>query len=208
MVKIFNRRFAAALLSVAMAAILLAGFGTPAWAAGEDVTATVTIQFYGEDAESWSVTNPPPKYGYPALPPNGYFNSTVVMTADRPSVLDASLTAFEEMGIIGDTFVSEWDVYAHENNTLEWRGKWVDGIFDLVITDSGNSYLPTPSYDGYREGDAWTYTVIDADDNVIVDGSGNMMDPNNVYASNVKLEDGMTIIWNYTTSSFYYPYES
>jgi hypothetical protein len=54
MTKIFNRKFAAVLLSVAMAAVLFAGFGTPAWAAGdENVTVTIYVQeAYRDDPDN------------------------------------------------------------------------------------------------------------------------------------------------------------
>ncbi|WP_347488656.1 hypothetical protein ABDB91_15840 [Desulfoscipio sp. XC116] len=202
------------LLSLMFAAVmvfaLFAGFPASAFA-DSTIDATVVVEFYGADPTEWPTTvNVPFDINstyewHDTLPPDNYYNEHVVFPADRPSVLDASWQAFEEMGIAGDEFIWGWDKKPHADGTVEWRGVWVDGMFDMVTADSGNSYLPTPGHDGYWEGDAWLYEVRDADGNVVVPADPTMT--SGLYASNVELTDGMTITWNYTTLSFYYPYE-
>lgn len=207
-----SKRLMSVFLVIVMTLVFTAGFATTAEAATADIGATVKIQLYDEDAAEWPVSLDPltfdrnTTYGiYPTLTGINYFSNKVLPDADRPSVLDASWQAFDEMGIIGNDFVSGWGKEPQKDGTIEWQGVWVDGMFDMSTDQDLNiSYPPTGGNDGYWAGDAWLVSVVDADGNVVISGDPDQM-MSDLYASNVQFEDGMTITWNYTTMGFYYP---
>jgi hypothetical protein len=194
MTKIFKRKLAAVLLSVAMAAVLFAGFGTPAWAAGdEDVTVSVAVY--------WDDYNPDVPFGitdvtidkstftladaYWWITPDAdeYYGPNVFNPVYHPTVFDASSEAFawftaENIGYWGgeQSIDWDWDKSLQEDETYELRGVWVDGIWDV--------YAEMTDYDeDYWYGYAWILYVngIKA----------------NLYSSNIELSDDMEIEWRY-----------
>jgi hypothetical protein len=75
-----------------------------------------------------------------------------------------------------------WDARS-ENNVITILGGYIYSLWDLEYVDNGNTY------------DSWLYELKDSNGTII--NSFDPYDPNNRYATNWELEDGMTIIWNY-----------
>jgi hypothetical protein len=171
-----------------MAAILLAGFGTPVWAETDDISATVEIWYDGEYLDEITVTDPGTYYTVPApIPGFTYLNPDLAVTA-RPSVMDASLRAFTEMGINDDNTEVLWDIRDvpdDDTDELQILGGYILSIWD-------NAYVENE--DGTY--DTWLYQL-EAEDGTVLN-TFDPNDPDNRYATNWTLEDGMRIIWNYT----------
>lgn len=188
-------KFASMLLVLAML-LSLSVTAFAAIPAGGSITATV--EFYnGEDLlMDWPVTmtaaNATTSYEIPKLETNQYYNSTIVMNDNRPSAMDATLVALEEIGTPEQ--VSGWGRKYHEDTGLtEIQGAYLDTIFgETTVTTDYKA--PTATTAGYWEGNSWLYKVVDADGNVVVEPDSE----NDVYATNVELEEGMTITWTYT----------
>lgn len=134
-------------------------------------------------------------YDIPTLALSEYYNSDIVMNDDRPSVMDATLAAVSQM--MGEnTTLSGWDRKYH-GDTLrtEILGGYLDSIFGYE-TETTDYLVPTENYSGYWKGNAWLYKVVDANGNVVVDPGPTFVD--GVYATNLVLQEGMTITWTYT----------
>jgi hypothetical protein len=206
MVKIFNRKFAAALLAAAMALTVFAWSGEIVSATGNDVSYTVEIQMYDESLDS--ITSSIEKSTFTigdaywwkgSLPVGSQYGPYVFNPEYNPTVLDATTLALGDDGM-GIWYPENnensdwgWDLDTLYNGTIEWIGVWVDGIFGEYIAED-----PLWSSPSHWAGYAWMLTVIDENDEIIIDGAGPMDAGGNLYSSNVEIEDGMTIIWNYT----------
>jgi hypothetical protein len=212
MIKIFNRKFAAALLAAAMALTLVVGFGAPAFATADDEI-TVTVAFYDGviDSETeWLseeiVIDPDTfDYDYPAnyfpplpaeVPNYVYWGPYILGYVHPPTVIDATWQVFRNQYTEEYSQVL-WDTLFHDSTGLiEIVGGGLDKAFDLG-TYVDDYLAPTPTYDGYWQGDAWLFEVLDEYGNVVY-----AADPYpaavGYYPTNLILEDGWTINWVYT----------
>ncbi|MDR2131819.1 MAG: hypothetical protein LBP30_00570 [Clostridiales Family XIII bacterium] len=140
MTKIFNRRFAAALLSVAMAAILFAGFGTPAWAAEED-GATISFAvldtqdgYYGLLDGPYDVAAGDSLYGTV----NDYFGDDEALYGDWDPIWEAGVDPFN-----GDT-IHKLLSFLECNETEDFTTIYPDGesgisaYWDWIYTINGD----------------------------------------------------------------------
>lgn len=132
-------------------------------------------------------------YSLPTLALSEYFNSNIVMGDNRPSAMDATLDAISQM--MGEnTTLSGWDRKYHEDTLqTEILGGYLDSIFGYE-TETTDYLVPTENYSGYWKGNAWLYKIEDSNGNVVVAPGTS----NDVYATNVVLQEGMVITWTYT----------
>jgi hypothetical protein len=197
MTKLFNRKFAAVLLSVAMAAVLFAGFGTPAWAV-DDETVSVSVTYGNFDlAGNYTGTGFTNSYFYIedyeldiddvqdwvdyGLKETFYLPDP----ADDPlegeaSVLDAILLAFLYGGF--EDITSGWDSINIPN------GGYISDVYPQPTTTSLYYYEgPNGNRWGHSEGTGWQIAYI---------LNSSVYDSDALYFSNIPLEDGMDIVFD------------
>ena len=185
------------LTSLLLALVLVFSLSVTAFAAippSGSINATVVFYDGDEYLMDWAVEmtekNATTSYEIPTPGPGQYLDSRIISNANRPSAMDATLVALDE---IGTPETIGWDYYPVSSTLTEIRGGYLDTIFGY--TTETTAYLePTENYNGYWEGNAWLYKVLDADGNVVVEPGIN----DDVYATNIELEEGMTIVWTYT----------
>lgn len=180
-------------LAIVLAFVMVFAMTTVAFAnTNSDIT--VNVEFYDGDEllMSWPVTIDPSSmtdsdwnalYTIPTLQGNQYYNANLLLNGNRPSAMDATLTALTDMDTLGDSEVG-WDYYLHEDtNKTELRGGYLSNIFGYTTE---TDYSKTTG--SLWVGNAWLYKITDA----------NGAEVSNLYATNVPLTDGMTITWTYT----------
>ena len=119
-----NKRTMKKGLAIVLALVMVFAMTATAFAStNSDIT--VNVEFYDgqELLMSWPVTINPSAmteekwdalYTIPTLQNNQYYNANLLLNSQRPSAMDATLTALIDMGSLGETEVG-WDYYLHEN---------------------------------------------------------------------------------------------
>ena len=187
-----KRRILSVIMAVALIASMMFAMTANTYAA-TDAEVTVTVEFYDGDEYlmDWDVTIDPSTmtnadwnalYQIPALVGNQSYHANLLMNNQRPSAMDATIKALQEIGVDDGTQVY-WDYGYPVTNSSTILGGYITDIFGLgTVTDTA---LTTPSL---WVGDAWLYSITTSNGTVVP----------NLYATNVALQDGMTITWTYT----------
>jgi hypothetical protein len=175
MIKIFNRKFAAALLAAAMALTLVVGFGAPAFAtAEEDGIATIEFIVYGEtlgwydEDEVYHAAYEIPVVGetlYDAL--NNYFGDDEALYGNLYPVWEGNNPYPVELGsFIGCDKWVDWTTVYPDNSGISAGDGWiytVNGTMPAfpgspVILKAMNQYVIEDGDEIVLNFDYWTTT--------------------------------------------------
>ncbi len=187
-----KKRILSVIMAVALVASMMFAMTATTYAV-TDSEVSVTVKFYDGDEflldrevrinpSTMTNSNWNALYQIPALVGNQSYHENLLMNNQRPSAMDATILALQEMGSADGTQVY-WDYGYPVTNSSTILGGYITDIFGQGTVT--NTALTTPSL---WVGDAWLYSITTSSGTVVP----------NLYATNVALQDGMTITWTYT----------
>jgi len=179
-----KRRILSVIMAVAMVASMMFAMTANTYANTDSIDVTVTFQMEGEDMMSVPVTLPV-ELGRQYSVPEPTDDNSLILSADKISVMDATYAALNEMGCF-DPVENELSWYREplQKDDGTWYVKnWGGQIESMLATPNERTNDPTDQK--WWKGNAWMYST---------DGGAT---ENLEFATNVEATDGMVIVWNY-----------